>query len=96
MLYFLDAAFKIQLFNWEMFIHSAIRLLTGFVLIGIGMLYSHKLRLKSAVYLILVVVLTDDILDFYKKVENLRAACKITDQKTGQVTNDSQISRFFE
>jgi hypothetical protein len=54
LLYFMDSAFKIQIMNPEMFIHSAIRFFTGFILIGIGVFYAHKIKLKSAVYLILL------------------------------------------
>lgn len=70
LLYFVNAAFKIQIMNWEMFIHSAIRFFTGFILIGVGVLYAHKIRLKSAVYLILVLVLTDDLWDYYRNVNS--------------------------
>ncbi len=61
LLYFVDAAFKIQIMNWEMLIHSALRFFTGFILIGIGVFYAHKIRFKSAVYLVLALVLADDI-----------------------------------
>jgi hypothetical protein len=70
LLYFVDAAFKIQIMNWEMLIHSAIRFFTGFILIGIGVFYAHKIRLKSAVYLILVLVLADDIMDYFRNVNS--------------------------
>jgi len=69
-LYFLDAAFKIQIMNWEMLTHSALRFFTGFVLIGIGVFYAHKIRLKSAVYLILALVLADDLMDYFRKVDS--------------------------
>ncbi|MDD1631931.1 MAG: hypothetical protein LUP91_06950, partial [Methylococcaceae bacterium] len=65
LLYFVDAALKIQLMNWEMLIHSALRFFTGFILLGIGVFYAHKLRLKSAVYLVLALILADDIMDYY-------------------------------
>ena len=70
LLYFVNAAFKIQIMNWEMLIHSAIRFFTGFILIGVSVFYAHKIRLKSAVYLILVLVLADDIMDYTRKVNN--------------------------
>ena len=56
LLYFVDAALKIHIMNWEMLTHSALRFFTGFILIGIGVFYAHKIRLKSAVFLILVLV----------------------------------------
>lgn len=70
LLYFVDAAFKIQIMNWEMLTHSALRFFTGFILIGIGVFYAHKIRLKSAVFLILALVLADDIMDYYRKVDS--------------------------
>jgi len=73
LLYFVDAAFKIQIMNWEMLTHSALRFLTGFILIGIGVFYSHKIRLKSAVYLVLALVLADDIMDYYRKINSFSA-----------------------
>ena len=70
LLYFVDAAFKLRLLNAEMLIHSAIRFFTGFILIGIGVFYAHKIRFKSAVYLILALVLADDIMDYVRKVNS--------------------------
>ncbi|MDD5320346.1 MAG: hypothetical protein PHD43_06980 [Methylococcales bacterium] len=70
LLYFVDAALKIQLMNWEMLIHSALRFFTGFILLGIGVFYAHKLRLKSAVYLVLALILADDIMDYYRHVNS--------------------------
>ena len=70
LLYFVDAALKIQIMNWEMLIHSTIRFFTGFILIGIGVFFAHKIRLKSAVYLVLALVLADDIMDYYRNVNS--------------------------
>ena len=73
LLYFVDAAFKIQIMRWEMLTHSAIRFFMGFVLIGVGVLYAHKIKLKSAVFLVLLLVLTDDIFDYYRKINSFSA-----------------------
>ena len=70
LLYFMDAAFKLQLMNLEMLTHSALRFFTGFILIGIGVFYAHKIKLKNAVYLILALVLADDIMDYFRKVDS--------------------------
>ena len=72
LLYFMDAAFKLDLMNLEMLTHSALRFFTGFILIGIGVFYAHKIKLKNAVYLILALVLADDIMDYVRKVEDFR------------------------
>jgi hypothetical protein len=68
--YFVNAALKIDIFNWEMFIHSGIRFFTGFIVIGIGYFYEHKIQLKISLYLVLGLVLADDILDYYRGVTN--------------------------
>jgi len=36
LLYFIDSAFKLNPFNSEMLIHSGLRFLTGFLVLGIG------------------------------------------------------------
>ena len=69
-LYFMDAAFKIEILNLEIFIHSTLRFFTGFVLIGIGVFYAHKIRLKNAIYFVLLLVLTDDLMDYFRHVKN--------------------------
>jgi hypothetical protein len=68
MIYFMVAAFKLELLNIEMLIHSAIRFITGFILLGIGVFYAHTLRFKSAVIVVLILVLADDILDYTRGV----------------------------
>jgi hypothetical protein len=66
--YFVNAAFKVDIFNWEMLIHSGIRFFTGFLILGIGYFYEQKIGLKLAIYLVLGLVLADDILDYYRGV----------------------------
>ncbi len=73
LLYFVNAALKINFFNWEMFIHSGIRFFTGFIILGISCFYEHKIKLKIAVYLVLVLVLADDIMDYYRHVNSFSA-----------------------
>lgn len=69
-LYFMDIAFRIDMMNWEMLIHSALRFFTGFILLGIGVFYAHTLKFKSAVILVLVLVLADDIMDYARNVNS--------------------------
>lgn len=69
-LYFVNAAFKVEIFHQEIIIHSAIQFFTGFFLIGVLFLYSHKIKLKSLVFLVLAFVLTDDILDYFRDVNS--------------------------
>lgn len=73
LLYFVNAALKIDIFNSEMLIHSGIRFLTGFLILGIGYFYQHKLQLKIAIYLVLALMLADDVLDYFRHVDSFSA-----------------------
>ncbi len=73
LLYFVTAALKIDMFNWETVIHSAIRFFTGFAILGIGVFYAHQLQLKIALAIILTLFLTDDLLDYLRHVETFTA-----------------------
>ncbi|MEQ1546912.1 hypothetical protein [Methyloglobulus sp.] len=73
LLYFVNAALKINIFNWEMLIHSGIRFFTGFIILGISCFYEHKIKLKIAVYLVLALVLADDVMDYYRHVNSFSA-----------------------
>lgn len=70
LLYFVVAAFKIDLFNWEMIIHSGIRFFTGFIIIGIGYFRLRKLTFKISIILVLALVFGDDILDYFRDTTN--------------------------
>ncbi|MGZ8181252.1 MAG: hypothetical protein ACXWT1_04785 [Methylobacter sp.] len=70
LLYFIDMAFKLNPFNVEMLIHSGLRFLTGFLVLGIGVFYTGKIRLKYALALVLVLVLADDIWDYTRDVNS--------------------------
>lgn len=69
LLYFVNAALKIDLFTWEMLIHSGIRFFTGFIILGIGCLYARKIQLKISLILVLALVLADDIFDYFRHVQ---------------------------
>lgn len=68
-LYFLLAAFKLHLDNWEIVIHIAIRFLLGFAILGVFVFYEHALKLKSSVYIIIGLVLADDVADYFRNVD---------------------------
>jgi hypothetical protein len=70
LLYFIDSAFKLNPFNSEMLIHSGLRFLAGFLVLGIGVFYAHQIRLKFAVCLVLALVLADDIWDYTRDVNS--------------------------
>ena len=52
-----------------MLIHSGIRFFTGFIILGIGCLSAHKIQLKISLILVLVLVLADDVLDYFRHVQ---------------------------
>lgn len=70
LLYFIDSAFKLNPFTSEMLIHSGLRFIAGFLVLGIGVFYAHQIRLKFAVGLILTLVLGDDIWDYTRHVHS--------------------------
>lgn len=70
LLYFIDSAFKLNPFESEMLIHSGLRFLTGFLVLGIGVFYTGKIRLKYALCLVLALVLADDIWDYTRDINS--------------------------
>jgi len=69
-LYFVDSALKQNIFTPELFVHSMIRFITGFVILGIGVFYAHVIRFKSSIYLVLALVLADDVWDYFRHVDS--------------------------
>ncbi|MBL1264205.1 hypothetical protein [Candidatus Methylomicrobium oryzae] len=69
-LYFLDAAFRLEMLTLEMLGHIALRFFTGFLILGIGVFYEHVIRFKSSVFIILALLLGDDIFDYYRNVNS--------------------------
>jgi len=70
LLYFIDVAFKLNPFNAEMLIHSGLRFLTGFLVLGIGVFYTGTIRLKYALALVLALALADDIWDYTRNINS--------------------------
>lgn len=70
LLYFIDVAFKLDLFTLEMLVHSGLRFMTGFLVLGIGVFFAHKIKLKVALALVLVLFLADDIWDYTRDVNS--------------------------
>lgn len=69
-LYFLDAAFRLEMLTLEMLGHIALRFFTGFAILGVGVFYQHVIRIKSAGFIILALLLGDDIFDYYRDVKS--------------------------
>jgi len=69
-LYFLDAAFRLEMLSLEMLGHIGLRFLIGFLILGIGVFYEHAIRFKSSVFIILALALGDDIFDYYRNVNS--------------------------
>lgn len=72
LLYFINAAFKVEFTDVEMLIHSSIRYFTGFIIFGIFCFYDHSLKFKTAVYTVLILMLLDDLYDYFRDVDSLR------------------------
>jgi hypothetical protein len=70
LLYFLDAAFRVELLTLEMLGHISLRFFTGFAILGIGVFYQHAIRFKSSMIIILALLLGDDIYDYYRDVDS--------------------------
>lgn len=70
LLYFVSQAFKLPIMSWEMLTHSALRFFIGFILLGIGVFYAHKIKLRNAVFLVLLLVLADDIMDYHRNINS--------------------------
>lgn len=83
LLYFVDAALKISPFgvetglNIELLIHSGIRFFTGFIILGIGVFYEHVIKFKMAFYIVLALVLADDVMDYYRDVDSFHTEMMI-------------------
>ncbi|MGR8952091.1 MAG: hypothetical protein ACU83V_06735 [Gammaproteobacteria bacterium] len=69
-LYFLDAAFRIEMLTLEMLGHIGLRFFTGFMILGVCVFYEHRIRFKSSVFIILALLLGDDIFDYYRGVNS--------------------------
>lgn len=70
LLYFIDMAFKLNPFELEMLIHSGLRFFTGFLVLGIGVFYTGKIKLKFALALVLMLALADDIWDYTRDINS--------------------------
>ena len=78
-LYFMDAAFHIENWNMEMFVHNTVRFVSGFVVLGIWVWYKHRLKLKAALYFVLALLVSDEIMDYFRDIDNLRLELVIHD-----------------
>ncbi|MDD1612671.1 MAG: hypothetical protein LUQ57_05960 [Methylococcaceae bacterium] len=70
LLFFLTTAFKLEMLTAEMLGHIALRFFTGFVILGVGAYYQHIIRFKHSVFIILALLLGDDIWDYYRQVNS--------------------------
>ena len=70
LLYFIDSAFKLNPFNVETLIHSGLRFLAGFFVLGIGVFYAHQIKLKYALGLLLLLAIGDDVWDYTRDVNS--------------------------
>jgi hypothetical protein len=72
LLYFLNIALlKTPVLNLDWSIHAGLRFSVGFFVLGISYFYSKALRLKSALYMIIFIVIIDYIYDYNIKAYRL-------------------------
>jgi di/tricarboxylate transporter len=72
LLYFVNAAFKVDIWQEEILIHSAIRFFAGFIAIGIWVFSKHRIRFMNVFYVVLALVLADDIWDYFRNINSFR------------------------
>lgn len=70
--YFLEAALKVSMLSIEMLIHNSIRFFAGFIVLGIGVFYEQKIRIKTSVYILLALIGADYISDYFRGVDSLK------------------------
>ncbi len=78
-LYFIDAALRVDNLNFEMFTHNLVRFFVGFLFLGIWVWYEHKLKFKISLYFILAFLVSDDIYDYIRDINNLSFEMMIHD-----------------
>ncbi len=71
LIYLIDMAFKIYEINLEMIIHSLVRFVAGFVILGVWGLGKKKFKLKICLYIILTLLLADDLYEYIYNIDNL-------------------------
>ncbi|SHE19333.1 hypothetical protein [methanotrophic endosymbiont of Bathymodiolus puteoserpentis (Logatchev)] len=69
--YFIDIAFHIDSFSLEMLTHKLVRFFVGFGILGIWGWYEQKIEIKIALYIVLVLLVSDDIFDYFRNVDSL-------------------------
>lgn len=72
LLYFVNAAFKVNIWNTELLIHSAIRFWAGFAGIGIWVFYKYRVSFKTVLYVVLALVLADDVWDYFRDINSFK------------------------
>jgi hypothetical protein len=71
LLYFVDIALRVHNLNLEMLTHNLVRFFAGFVILGIWVWDEHKIGLKVSLYIILAFLISDDIFDYIRGVDNI-------------------------
>jgi FtsH-binding integral membrane protein len=66
-----DAAFKIDSMSQEMLLHNLFHFFTGCVLFSLWVWYKHKKKITFFLYILLVFLLLDGIVDYVRGVDNM-------------------------
>ncbi|WAK00992.1 hypothetical protein [Methylobacter sp. YRD-M1] len=72
LLYFVNAAFKVDIWHGEILIHSTIRFFAGFIAIGIWVYLKHRIKFMYLFYVVLALVLADDIWDHFRNINSFK------------------------
>lgn len=98
LVYVMGAAFRIDNLNLEMLVHNTVRFATGFVFLGIWVGYKRRLKLKLALYIVLALLVADDIVDYFRNINNLRLEMVIHDSFIvvwGAITGFLTMRKFY-
>ncbi|WP_027147408.1 hypothetical protein [Methylobacter marinus] len=72
LLYFVNAAFKVDIWETELLIHSGIRFFAGFIAIGVWVFSQHRIKFLHLFYFVLALVLADDIWDYFRNINSFK------------------------
>lgn len=68
--YLVDTAFHIDSSNLEMITHNLVRFFAGFAILGLWAWYEQRIKIRIALYILLVFLVSDDIFDYYRHINN--------------------------
>lgn len=82
LLYFVNAAFKVDIWETELLIHSGIRFFAGFIAIGVWVFSQHRIKFLHLFYFVLALVLADDIWDYFRNINSFKPEAMVLPQNS--------------